>query len=43
MVDKIPEIALPISRPKPGEVSKKEWAVWTDKDSKWNFNVDPGV
>ncbi|KAG8855055.1 hypothetical protein FRB96_007250 [Tulasnella sp. 330] len=43
VVDKIPELAQDTSRPKAGEISRKEWAVWTDKDSRWNFNVDPGV
>ncbi|KAG8872806.1 hypothetical protein FRB98_009353 [Tulasnella sp. 332] len=43
VVDKIPELGQDTSRPKAGEISRKEWAVWTDKDSRWNFNVDPGV
>ncbi|KAG9024365.1 hypothetical protein FRB95_011612 [Tulasnella sp. JGI-2019a] len=43
VIDKIPELALPESEPTQGQISEKEWAVWTDKESKWNFNVDPGV
>jgi len=40
---KIPILSEDACLPEQGQVSTHEYVVWTQKDSQWNFNLDPEV